>query len=60
VRVGDLVMVKAKYNRVKIGLVVEVETYYGVAAYGYTVKPVDGTRPIFAEPQDIEIVNESR
>ena len=60
-RVGDLVKVKAKYNRVKIGLVVEVATYNGSGGvYGYIVKPVDGSRPIIAEPQDMEIVNESR
>ena len=60
-RVGDLVKVKAKYNRVKLGLVVEVATYNGSGAvYGYMVKPVDGSRPIIAEPQDMEIVNESR
>jgi hypothetical protein len=61
VRVGDLVKVKVKYNRAKIGLVVEVATYNGSGAvYGYMVKPIDGTRPIIAEPQDMEIVNESR
>ena len=60
-RVGDLVKVKAKYNHAKIGLVVEVATYNGSGAvYGYMVKPVDGSRPIIAEPQDMEIVNESR
>ncbi len=60
-RVGDLVKVKVKYNRAKIGLVVEVATYNGSGAvYGYMVKPVDGSRPIIAEPQDMEIVNESR
>ncbi len=60
-RVGDLVKVKVKYNRAKIGLVVEVATYNGSGAvYGYMVKPIDGTRPIIAEPQDMEIVNESR
>jgi len=61
VRVGDLVKVRAKYNRVKLGLIVEVATYNGsVSVYGYMVKPVDGSRPIIAEPQDMEIVNESR
>jgi len=63
VRVGDLVKVKVKYNRAKIGLVVEVATYNGSGAvYGYMVKPVDGSRPIIiiAEPQDMEIVSASR
>jgi hypothetical protein len=61
VRVGDLVKVKVKYNRAKIGLVVEVATYNGSGAvYGYMVKPVDGSRPIIAEPQDMEVINESR
>ena len=56
-----MVKVKAKYNRVKLGLVVEVATYNGSGGvYGYMVKPVDGSRPIIAEPQDMEIVNESR
>ncbi len=60
-RVGDLVKVKVKYNRAKIGLVVEVATYNGSGAvYGYMVKPVDGSRPIIAEPQDMEVINESR
>jgi len=60
-KVGDLVKVKAKYNRVKIGLVVEVATYNGSGAvYGYMVKPVDGSRPIIAEVQDMEVLNESR
>lgn len=62
-QVGDLVKVKARCtgNRVKIGLVVEVATYNGSGAvYGYMVKPVDGSRPIIAEPQDMEIVNASR
>ena len=60
-KVGDLVKVKAKYNRVKIGLVVEVATYNGSGAvYGYMVKPVDGSRPIMAEVQDMEVLNESR
>ena len=60
-RVGDLVKVKAKYNHVKLGLVVEVATYYGSGGvFGYMVKPVDGSRPILAQPQDMEIVNESR
>ena len=60
-RVGDLVKVKAKYNRVKLGLVVEVATYNGSGAvYGYMVKPVDGSRPIIAEVQDMEVLNESR
>ena len=59
-RVGDLVKVKAKYNHVKLGLVVEVATYYGSGGvFGYMVKPVDGSRPILAQPQDMEIVNES-
>jgi len=52
-----------KYNRAKIGLVVEVATYNGSGAvYGYMVKPVDGSRPIIiiAEPQDMEIVSASR
>ena len=65
-QVGDLVKVNAKYNRVKIGLVVEVATKIpnscngSGALYGYRVQPVDGTRPILALPQDMEIVNESR
>ena len=60
-RVGDLVKVRAKYNRVKLGLIVEVATYNGSGSvYGYMVKPVDGSRPIIAEPQDMEIVNESQ
>ena len=59
-KVGDLVKVKAKYNRVKLGLVVEVATCYGNGGvFGYMVKPVDGSRPILAQPQDMEIVNES-
>ena len=60
-KVCDLVKVKAKYNHVKLGLVVEVATYNGSGGvFGYMVKPVDGSRPILAEPQDMEIVNESR
>jgi hypothetical protein len=60
-QVGDLVQVKAEFNRVKIGLVIEVSTYIGTGTvYGYMVKPVDGSRPIIAKPQDMEIVNESR
>jgi len=61
VKVGDLVKVKSKYNLVKVGLVVEVATYNGSGSvYGYMVKPVDGSRPIIAEPQDMEIINASR
>jgi hypothetical protein len=62
-KVGDLVKVKARStgNRVKIGLVVEVATYNGSGAvYGYMVKPVDGSRPIMAEVQDMEVISESR
>ena len=59
--IGDLVKVKVKYNHVKLGLVVEVATCYGSGGvFGYMVKPVDGSRPILAEPQNMEIVNESR
>ena len=57
-QVGDLVKVRTKHYGVKIGFVIEkVEDSYGVS---WMVAPTDHPRNIMSEPQDIEVISESR
>ncbi len=57
-QVGDLVKVKMKHYGDKTGFIIEkVEDSYGVS---WVVAPTDHPRNIMAEPQDMEVISESR
>ena len=57
-KLGDLVKVKTKHYGVKFGFLSEkVVDSYGV---GWMVTPTNHPRQIYSDPQDIEVISESR
>ena len=57
-KLGDLVKVKTTHNGVKFGFLSEkVVESYGV---GWMVTPTNHPRQIYSDPQDIEVISESR
>ena len=57
-KLGDLVKAKTKHYGVKFGFLSEkVVDSYGV---GWMVTPTNHPRQIYSDPQDIEVISESR